>query len=254
MIDAEQKQILEEIKLVLKSKKVTYKQLSEGTGISESTLKKVFSGHDCSFSKVIQICHYLGVKLTDITTQLENRRETKKFSLSLSQEEFFCSNLLYYLFFNKIFRDNLSISGACSFFKIDDVKSWKILKKLEEFKLLEVHSGDKIKFLVEGGLQFQKEGPLQELILDKLSHALVDNFIHAPMQNEPVDSPFLRMNFGKLTSNSFEEFCKELKEVDNKYRQIATKERKFADSSALLHVSWLFGISNCNGFDLIRTS
>ena len=251
MLDSEQKLILEEIKTVLKSKKITYRQLAKGTDISESTLKKVFSGHDCSFSKIFQICSFLEIKLVDIAASISHKKDVHRFMFTLEQEEFFCENLIYYLFFNKIFRDGLSIVEARDFYALSNTKLWSILNKLEEFKLLEVHQDDRIKFLVEGGLRFQKEGPLQELILDKLSQSLVNNFVHGQLQEEPVDSPFLRMNFGKLTPRTFTMFTSELREVDDKYRQIATRERKFEDDSNLIHVSWLFGISNCNGFDLI---
>ena len=250
-MNAEHKLIINELKKILKERKVTYKALSIGTDISESTLKKVFSGGDCSFSKVIEICQFLDLRFIDIASEIATRKEDEVFWLTLEQEQFFSRNLLYYLFFNKIYRDSHSVKEAKEFFRIDDIELWKILRKLEEFKLLELYEDYKIKFQVVGGLRFLKEGPLQNIILDKLSHSLVDHLVKAPLEKEPVDSPFLRMNFAKLTPEQFSRFTDDMRELDMKYRQLATRSRKFESEERLIHASWLIGLTHVNGFDLI---
>ena len=245
----EQNAIFFKLKQTLKKQGVTYENLSIRTGIPVSTLKKIFTGRDCSFSRVIEICHALNLSFFDLTRDIESERE-RVFSLSLEQEIYFSKNFNVYLVFHKMFRDNFSVQEVQKHFAIEDAQMWRIVRKLEKFELIEILDFPKIRFKVSGALQFLKDGPLQEVLSRNCTKAFAQFITESEEAVGPVESPFFRMQFGRVSTKSYAQYLEEIKTLHEKYVQISAKERKLANAEDLIDVTWLFGVGQVHGIDL----
>lgn len=252
LAQTEQKQILEQIKSILKQRKLTYQQLAKKSEIPVSSLKKIFAGGDCSLSRILEICQCLDVSFIELAGVIAKEKKEDYFRFTLDQEKFFAKNMLYYRFFHKVFRDNLAAEETRDFLGLDDKMMWKILKKLESFQLLQIEPGLRLKFLVSGGLIFLEEGPLQDLILSGVANGFVDYLINGEMIKEPVDSPFLRLYFAKMTVESYEKFLAGLKELHHEAGITSLRDRRFQPKENLIDVTWLMGLGNVNGLDLLH--
>ena len=90
--------ILAHLKLTLKARRITYRQLGKSIGMTESGVKKLFSGGDCSLGRALGICDAIGVAFEDLVSA-SAARQRKPARLTAAQEDFFLANpqCFYYL-------------------------------------------------------------------------------------------------------------------------------------------------------------
>ena len=58
--------LFESLLAQLKARGLTYKQVAQGLGVSEPTIKRIFSSIDGSIELLDQLCHFLNIKLADL--------------------------------------------------------------------------------------------------------------------------------------------------------------------------------------------
>ena len=73
------------LKTILKERKITYRELGEGIGLTESGVKKAFAARDGSFQRLIEICRFVGVSIVEIL----DKESIKSVSYSLDQQKAF---------------------------------------------------------------------------------------------------------------------------------------------------------------------
>jgi DNA-binding Xre family transcriptional regulator len=254
MINTEHKRIIAELKRILRQKKMTYSMLSRKADIPESTIKKLFAGHDTSLGRLMQICEAIEVSFIELAGVLAATKEQEYFSFTTDQDEFFAENIEYYLFFHKLYRDNKTIAVATTELGLSNQKMWKVIRKLEDFGLIEVGEQFKVRFLVKGAVNFPKDGKLQDKILNDVTAAFTQYLVHGEGDDSPVETPFLRLNFAKLTVDNYNKYLSEIRTLIDKYSSIAIQDRKYHSEEELLNVTWLLGLGHINALDLIYSS
>ena len=252
MKNAEQKAIVTKLKSLLKQRGITYKELSRTSKVPESSIKKIFSGADCSLSKLVAICDALEVGLLHLASSIIQEREEDYFTFTLEQEKFFARNIEHFLFFHNLCRDNKSVAETQEQLGIGDAATWKILNKLERFNVLEVGPGMKVKIKIKGGVKYIKEGPLQHLILNHVPARFTEFLVSSDPTQVPVDSPFLRLNFARMTPVNYKKLVHGLQELHQNFSDVAVRDRKYHSKDELIDVTWLFGLGNCNWMALLR--
>ena len=201
----------------------------------------------------------MDLSFVNFIATLNRKQEEDVFSLTVEQENFFAQNLDYFLFFHKIFRDFFSAKQCKEKWNISDKKYWKILRKLEEFKLIEIMPGEEIKFLVSGGLNYIPNGDLQLVILNQLSKNF-NEFLLSDNQNidhlrdkntTPVLQAYMRMYFGKVHPTSYQRFLDGLRAIHQDFARSCIKDRKSLSRENLVDVTWSLGLANINGMNFL---
>ncbi len=250
MNDVSRNEIFETLKIILKEKNISYKMLAELTEIPESTLKKNFAKSDCSLARLTTICEAIELSLIDLITQIGLKKKNITFSFTKKQEEFFAENIEYYLFFHALFRSNHPLEKAKKLLNLNGQKYWKIIKKLEEFDLIELRENDKIHFKVQGGLIFRQEGELQKKILDLVTTKFTHFLINTPVLDDPVESPFTRLFFAKVSKETYQKLIESLMELNQQFQETSLRDRKYLKEDGLVDITWLLGVGQCNGIEL----
>src|SRR4051812_9222996 len=99
MLAAEQTlHLFETLKVLLQNKGLTYRDLAKQLGISESSVKRIFSQRDCDISRIAKICEIAGTTLTEVVTAAGHVK-VPFFELPTAAEEFFEDNLEYFVFY-----------------------------------------------------------------------------------------------------------------------------------------------------------
>lgn len=77
------KLILRTLKVALKKKNLTYRDLGAKLGLTEAAIKKQFQASDISFSRVLEICAILDISLNAL---LEGAKSSPVRELQLTHE------------------------------------------------------------------------------------------------------------------------------------------------------------------------
>lgn len=247
----DQKIIIQGLKNVLKNKGMSYEELAQQSQIPLSTLKKIFSGQDLKLNRLLQIIDCLGMNIYEFMDYTKREESLETFIFSIEQEKFFAQHLDYYLFFHKIYRESNSVNEVQNQLNLSENKTWKILRQLEAFGFLEILDFPEIKFTIKGGLRFQKEGPLQNVLFEKSLTSFTQHLIYGPQQMKPLDSPFVRLYYGKVSKSTYDRMLEKLREMQKDLMRETMLDRKLYEVKDLYDITWNLGLAHCNGMDLV---
>ena len=68
-------EVMEGLKEILKSRRLSYKDAATVLKLSESSVKRLFNARDGQLSKIEALCEWLGIQLSDITGLIEENQE-----------------------------------------------------------------------------------------------------------------------------------------------------------------------------------
>ena len=77
-------EICNALKLALKARKMSYRELAEKIEVSEKTIKRLFKDYDCSLSRLSLICDVIGLSVYELLDFSKNYSEPLT---QLSQEQ-----------------------------------------------------------------------------------------------------------------------------------------------------------------------
>jgi DNA-binding Xre family transcriptional regulator len=154
--------IIDALRLHLKARNITYKELSHALGLSEISVKRLFTGGDCSLERLEQICHCLHIEFADLFKTAPRKRKLIT-RLSMAQEQEFAND------------KNLLMIAVCAFnhwpvvdmhkhLQFTRVQVQELLKRLESMGFLEVQASDRYRLLVAGSFGWISGGPIMRMV------------------------------------------------------------------------------------------
>ena len=225
--------LCEELKKVLKGCRVRYAQLAETLGMSESSVKRVLNKEDGSLGRLEQICDFLGIKFFDLVSQAHQAGD-QEFVLTPEQSQFFMKNPEYMSFFTLLYEEGLSVKEIAKEHRLNRASVVRYLNQLEKLGLLEVHAGDRVRFLVQGGFTVDPHDPIAQM----LENTMLENLTHKVKERHSAKIGkrarlFMRIGELKLSPESRRDFEKELLEVYLRFDRVGEREKKFLGPTEL---------------------
>jgi DNA-binding Xre family transcriptional regulator len=234
-MNSELRAIRDQLKLILKQKKLNYAGLAKRLGVAEVTVKRFFTTEDISFLKLQQICQEIGISALDLMALVKNGNE-EAFSLSVPQEEYFSKNEALYDFFVSLLKHR-SLASVLKTGKFHKINVPKFLKELAKLDLIDLPLGDAVHVKKTGTLTWIKAGPLQKAFMRKRHISYLDAF-EIPLKEE---SSYLSSSQRSLRSESLQEMKRDLEFIVHKYRSRAYREEKIYSEDQLVPVAWIIG-------------
>ncbi len=211
------------LKSSLREKGLHYKDLSKEMNISQATVKRLLNNDDVSLSKLIELCHSIGLDFFEVSERASHQR-SKVYHFSKQQELFLAKDLKNFRYFRLLVLKE-SVSNIIEKLAITEQQSNKILKTLENLELIERWQYDKIKLLADfpfkwipnGSLQKKYSGHILERVTQETKEAQL-NDLSSDSKNNLIITEIL------LDENSQQEFNKELRKLVERYKAISKVE------------------------------
>lgn len=128
------------IKSVLKQQKKTYDDLADELEISVPTVKRILTKEELSLSRLLQICSYLKVTLTELEKIANHNKSNARNAFTEKQEEFLSKNTNYLTFLLMMY-SGLSLEEIQKKSKISEKSVKLYLLRLEKLDLIKYHKG-----------------------------------------------------------------------------------------------------------------
>ncbi|PIP40612.1 MAG: transcriptional regulator [Desulfobacterales bacterium CG23_combo_of_CG06-09_8_20_14_all_51_8] len=199
--------LLDTLKKCLKAKGMTYHQLGDALGLSEASIKRLFSEQTFSVKRLEEICDILDLSLYDLA-KISADAETDPIVLTVDQETALAENPKLLVFFYLLLsgRDPASIIRD---YDVSDEESLRLLLELDRLGLVELHPGNKVRLRTHKNIQWRKDGPIRT----RYETMIIREFLNAPF--DPQEHR-LRFETGKLSDGS--QFVM-LKKIDHLIRE-----------------------------------
>ncbi len=178
--------LLNTLKRYLKAKGTTYRQLGHAMGLSEASIKRLFSKESLSVKRLEEICRIVDINFYDLV--MMSRRDSQRLSntLSFDQEKALAEDPVLLSFFYFLL-NGWELNEIYSKYDITEKEAFGFLRKLDKLRLIEWHSGDRIRILVSKNIFWEKDGQISK----KYRRHIQSDFF-----NYPFDQPNERSIFG----------------------------------------------------------
>ncbi len=156
-------ELAETLKRLLKQRGITYRSLAKSLKISESSVKKVFIGKDCSLQRLNQICHVIDVQLTDL--MLAAREQVpEKFRFSEKQEKFLVTNRKCFQVYWKLVYEETPPESLRKELSLSETTLFKALRSLDQLGLIELQANGKVKCPDMNMVLWESSGVLVDMV------------------------------------------------------------------------------------------
>jgi transcriptional regulator with XRE-family HTH domain len=212
--------ILETLKSILKKKKVSYRELANGIGMSESGLKKLLTAKDISMNRLSQITSFLGISLTDLMA-LAEEEEIRDVTLTSNQEKALLKDegLLRVLW--RVCIENKSHEEVQKLEGITSRKLTSSLLKLENLDLIRMTPEGKV-ISVHGQLY---RWTSDSKLVKKLNQSWSKKVLADSLDTQANEQRKHRLCYLQLTHDSRKDFIGKLNDVIDEYARVSKVEK-----------------------------
>ncbi len=238
--------VREELKGVLKARKVRYGRLASEMGISESGVKKMLNGKDLSYNKICKVLGAAGIGVSDFFKSIEEAAPPEKV-LTPKQQEYFLKNPNSYYFLYQLLGLDLDWKKLKKRHGLSQKSVDSYLLALDKIGAIELHAGNKIKSDYAGNCRISFGMPLMKQVVDQKHRSLL-NFAHIP--NEKFRGrKYLVNGILSLKPSTATEFNKDLKELLSDYMKRSQRESLVEAESSREDIGFLFVITPTEGMN-----
>lgn len=159
-------QVLTTLKKQLRQSGITYKAVAEHLGLSEASVKRLFSGGGFTLERLEQTCELVGL---DFATLVELCRDSRIRieALSIEQEQEIAEDTELLLVAISVI-NGFSYDDLLHVYELDALQCTRKLAQLDKLKLLDIEPGNRIRLRVAPNFQWRKNGPIQRYFQEKV--------------------------------------------------------------------------------------
>ena len=204
--------LVDALKKLLKARGATYRDLAAALGLSEPSIKRLFSERTFTLQRLEQVCRVLEVDFFELAKLARGAQSTVD-EMSIEQEQVLAadSKLLgvFYLVFNDWQPDDIYER-----YVLTRAEILRLVLRLEKLGLVELLPGDKVKLRVPKSLRLRREGPVRR------AHGrhVVASFLQADFAQA---GGLFRFEIRELSKASFVTMQRRLERVAAEFNELA---------------------------------
>lgn len=162
----ETRRLLETLKRCLRARGMTYGRLGRALGLSESSVKRLFSEESFSVTRLERVCRAIDMSIADLARlaigESDARASLEVFGLTLEQERALAENptllACFYLLLN-----GRTAAEAAARLNLSDRAMRNFLLKLAAAGLIDVDKGNRIRLHARLPIAWRPDGPVRKL-------------------------------------------------------------------------------------------
>lgn len=217
------------LKEILHERKILYKELAHKMNMSESGVKKILSGSDCSFQKLMQISKILNVKFSDLLQEIEHE-EMKAIEFHPHQQQAFLKDKSLFHFFVKLVIERMSVEEIKKEAKLTEHQTFKYLKTLDQIGMIDLLPNNKVKVPEITLVSNFGSGTLLEKTYLEWGHKTVDDLAHPKNQ---ASGRFIIRSL-KMKKDTYQDFLDQLKDLEEQIAKRALREMAVSTKNLIL--------------------
>jgi DNA-binding Xre family transcriptional regulator len=216
-VSIETARIVQELKHMLKARGITYAELARRIGLSEPSVKRMFSHASMTLGRLERICTAMDASVLDVVRLAGGGESPAADTLSWDQEAELAANpgLLgcFYLLIN-----GRRATELASELSVDDKQVRRWLAQLNALGLVTLHARYRAKIRTAPSIAWRKDGPVRALY-------------EAQVRKEFLNSAFfgageaLHFRSAELSEASSQTLIKKLERLAGEFRDLADLDR-----------------------------
>lgn len=157
--------MVEGLKKALRARKLNYVAVGKALGLSEATIKRMFSRNDFSLERFEEVCKLADVTLSDLARDLDSERNYLT-HLTVEQEKEIVDNPRLFLV-AVCALNHLTLEQMVEIYELSKTECIQLLVKLDRIRFLELLPNNRIKLKVSRTFSWLQNGPIRRFFLDR---------------------------------------------------------------------------------------
>ena len=211
---SETAQIIDVLKRNLKTRGLTYKDVAKRVGLSEGSIKRVFSEETFTLQRLESICSAVGISMSELERTPTHAHESGTQYLSLEQEQLLASNArllaCFYLLLNG--RSSAEIMDRMD---LSERALRELYVKLDAARLIELQPRLKARLRVGPVVSWRMDGPVHQVYEQQVKAEFLQSEFHA---NDEV----LHFRSAELSEASTRVLIRKLEQLARDFAELAT--------------------------------
>jgi hypothetical protein len=176
--------MVEALKKVLRARKLNYARLAKGLGLSEATVKRMFSKNDFSLARFEQACELAEVSLSEVARELDAERNYLS-RLTPEQEKEIVGNPRLFLV-AVCALNHLTLDQIVDTYDLTRSECIQLLIRLDRIRFLELLPNNRIKLKVSRTFAWLPDGPIRRFFLERAEREYFRSRFDAPGEHIAV--------------------------------------------------------------------
>lgn len=209
-------QLIATLKNQLKAKGLTYRDLAEKMGISESSIKRIFAEESFSLQRVEQICHVMDMDMSELVYMME--RETPRITqLTEAQEKEAAEDprLLAVAF---LVINGWSYHNILDHYPMNELSLVQYLIKLDKLRVIDLLPNNRIKLLISPNFSWRHNGPVQQAV----EQIVLKTFLDGDIEKAGGEMLFIP---GMLSESSQTEIIKRIRQLAQLFNELKRQDQ-----------------------------
>ncbi len=161
------------LKQELRKQRITYKQVSKSLGLSETSIKRLFSEESFSLKRLEKVCSLLHLDIGGLVHLMEKNIELTT-QLTLEQEMELVSDVKL-LLIAMLLMNKLQFSEILSIYDISETDGIRLLARLDRMKIIELQLDNRVKLRVDRNFKWIPSGPIQQYFERKVQSEFLNS-------------------------------------------------------------------------------
>ena len=218
---------IENLKRSLKQHHITYKDLAEGIGLSESGVKKIFAAEDGSFQRLAQISKYMGIAMAELF------QEAPSIGVDFSskqQAEFLKDPTLFYVFWLLVY-ERQSLEDTKKQLKLSATEAFKKLRTLDLLGLIELLPDNRLRVPAIQAIHWTGDGEFYRKIYREWSQ----NLVATVAKPKPGPDELFIVRYLQMSTKTYTDFINAQKNLEEEFIRRSLHEMR-SKPPGLCHV------------------
>jgi transcriptional regulator with XRE-family HTH domain len=199
------------LKRHLKARGITYAQVATRLGLSEASVKRMFSRKDFTLQRIEEVCHVAGIAFADLAREFTHEPAGVT-HLTVEQEREIVSDPKLML---------IAICAVCNWtleqiiatYDIPKVECIKYLARLDKHKIIELMPDNRIRPLISRTFSWLPNGPIQRYFRSRIEAEYLSSSFKRP------DELLIFVN-GQLSAKSNSELIARMRELAAEFAEM----------------------------------
>lgn len=160
------KKLLIHLKKSLKAKGATYKKIAAALDLSESSVKRLFTGGDLTLERIELICSHFDISFIELCRHVGQEQEENLWLLTHEQERVMARDMRLLQIYS-LLHHGKTVSFILATFDIEERELLKLLLTLDKLRLIELHQNNRIKIINKGPYRLNRDGDVGTKIFEQ---------------------------------------------------------------------------------------
>jgi DNA-binding Lrp family transcriptional regulator len=156
---SESDRLVTTLKQLLRKNRITYRQVAQRIGLSEQSVKRLFSRKSFTVDRMVQIAALMDMSFAEVASHAEEQRTTLRTLTEAQEKEVVAEPLL--LLVAACVLSGWTMEEIISLYKVSSAECIKRLVKLERIGLITLLPGNRVRPNVARGFDWRPGGPIQ---------------------------------------------------------------------------------------------